>query len=162
MRLGEAVEDVQRAEADLASEFRAIGERHAGEHIYHMTHTLASQCDYHLHELAPVAARYGATPPRNSVSDAPSLLETVRRREPGLAGRPAASGTSLLGDLRMLYLASQEAELAWVILGQGARAVRDADLLEVTSGCHEHAEARGKWLRTRIKESAPQVLATGK
>ena len=42
-----------------------------------------------------------------------------------------------------------------------AQAVRDRELLQVVSVCHEAAEARGKWLRTRIKESAPQVLATG-
>ena len=55
----------------------------------------------------------------------------------------------------------QEAEIAWVILAQAAQAVRDHELLQVASLCHEEAEARGKWLRTRIKESAPQVLATG-
>ena len=51
--------------------------------------------------------------------------------------------------------------IAWVILAQAAQAVRDRELLRVASLCHQEAEARGKWLRTRIKESAPQVLATG-
>jgi hypothetical protein len=162
MKINDAIEDVQQAEADLAGDLRAIGERHTAEHdVYHMTHTLASQCDDHLHELAPVAARYGVSVPGNGVPDAPSLLETVRHGGSELVGRSERSGSQLLRDLRKLYLAAQEAELAWVILGQGAQAVRDADLLEVTSGCHAHAEARGKWLRTRIKESAPQVLATG-
>ena len=41
------------------------------------------------------------------------------------------------------------------------QAVRDRELLQVASLCHEEAAGRGKWLRTRIKESAPQVLATG-
>ena len=53
------------------------------------------------------------------------------------------------------------AEIAWVILAQVAQAVRDRDLLVVVSECHEQAETRGKWLRTRIKESSPQILATG-
>jgi len=71
------------------------------------------------------------------------------------------SGLLLLRDLRNLYLSAQEAEIDWVILAQAAQAVRDRELLQVVSLCHEEAEARGKWLRTRIKESAPQVLATG-
>lgn len=70
------------------------------------------------------------------------------------------SGLLLLRDLRDLYLATQEAEISWVILGQVAHAVRDRELLEVTTACREQAEARGKWVRTRIKQSAPQVLAT--
>ncbi|MFL5982405.1 MAG: hypothetical protein ACJ74R_11935, partial [Gaiellaceae bacterium] len=71
------------------------------------------------------------------------------------------SGLLLLRDLRNLYLSAQEAEIAWVILAQAAQAVRDRELLQTVSLCHEEAEARGKWLRTRIKEAAPQVLATG-
>lgn len=161
MKIDEAIEDVQIAEAELATKLRTIGERHAAEHdMYHMTHTLANQSDDHLRELAPIAARYGVPVSRN-VPDAPSLLETVRREGFELMGRSEASGRLLLSDLRKLYLAAQEAELAWVILGQAAQAVRDPDLLEVTGNCQEHAEARGRWLRTRIKESAPQVLATG-
>jgi hypothetical protein len=48
----------------------------------------------------------------------------------------------------------------WVMLRQVALAVRDRELLEVANECHEAAEMRGKWLRTRIKESVPQVYAT--
>jgi hypothetical protein len=48
-----------------------------------------------------------------------------------------------------------------VILAQAAQAVRDRELLLVASECHGEAEARGKWLRTRIKESTPQVLVAG-
>ena len=55
----------------------------------------------------------------------------------------------------------QEAEIAWVILAQAAQAARDRELLSLVAECHEQAEVRGKWLRTRIKESAPQVLVAG-
>jgi len=48
-----------------------------------------------------------------------------------------------------------------VILLQAARAVRDSELIEVATACREEAETCGKWIRTRIKESAPQVLAAG-
>jgi hypothetical protein len=162
VKIDKAIEDVQKAETELAKELRAVGERHAAEHdIYHVTHALAKQCGDHLHELAPIAERYGASSSDNGIPDAPSILQAVGHKSSELLGRSEVAGMVLLHDLRKLYMAAQEAELDWVILGQAAQAVRDQELLDVTTGCHEHAEVRGKWLRTRIKESAPQVLATG-
>ena len=79
MKIDEAIVDVQRVEATLARKLRAIGERHAAERdVYRLTHTLASQCDDHLRELGPMAARYGAPAFRDGIPDAPSLLQTVR------------------------------------------------------------------------------------
>lgn len=78
-----------------------------------------------------------------------------------LTGRAEASGLLLLHDLRDLYLDAQHAEISWTVLLQAARAAREPRLIEVATTGQEHAETRGKWLRTRIKETAPQVLATG-
>jgi hypothetical protein len=66
-----------------------------------------------------------------------------------------------MSDVRDLYLAAQHAELAWVILLQAAKAKRDAELIDIVTSCHEETEMSGKWLRTRIKEAAPQVYAAG-
>ena len=162
MKLDKAIDDVQDAETDLAKELRAVGERHAVEHdLYHLGHTLAKQCAAHLEQLQPFAERYGASTPGKRVAESPRLVETLRRKSAGLLGRSEMSGMLLLRDLRNLYLTAQEAEIAWVILGQCAQAVRDQELLDVTNLCHHEAEMRGKWLRTRIKESSPQILATG-
>ncbi len=162
MKLDKAIEDVQDAEAELAKELRVVGERHAAEHdVYHLGHTLAKQCADHLERLAPFAERYGASSADERVHESPGVLDTLRHKSAELLGRSETSGLLLLRDLRNLYLTAQEAELAWVILGQAAKAVRDPELLHEVTRCHEEAEARGKWLRTKIKESAPQVLATG-
>jgi hypothetical protein len=162
VKLDKAISDVQDAEADLAKELRTIGERHAVEHdLYHLGHTLAKQCADHLERIAPFVDRYGATERDDGVAESAGLLETLRHKSAELLGRSEMSGLLLLRDLRNVYLTSQEAEIAWVILAQAAQAVRDRELLQVVSLCHEEAEARGKWLRTRIKEAAPQVLATG-
>ena len=162
MKLDKAIEDVQDAEAELAKQLRVVGERHAVEHdLYHLGHTLAKQCADHLERLAPFAERYGASAADDQAGESPGLLETLRHKSAELLGRSEMSGLLLLRDLRNLYLSAQEAELAWVILAQAAQAVRDRELLQEVSLCHEEAEARGKWLRTRIKESAPQILATG-
>ncbi len=161
MRVGNAIEDIQDAEADLAKHLRIVGERHALEHdLYHLGHTLARQCAEHLERLAPFATRYGASSRSEGDFEPPSILERIRRKGGELVGRSEVSGLLLLRDLRDLYLAAQQAEIAWLILAQCAQAVRDRGLLEVTTVCHEQAEARGKWLRTRIKQSAPQILTT--
>jgi len=162
MKLDKAIEDVQDAEAELAKELRAIGERHAVEHdLYHLGHTLAKQCADHLERLAPFAERYGASSADDRAGDSPGLMETLRHKSAELLGRSELTGLLLLRDLRNLYLTTQEAEIAWVILAQAAQAARDRELLREVSLCHDEAEARGKWLRTKIKESAPQILVAG-
>ncbi|MFI0349398.1 hypothetical protein [Actinomadura sp. 9N407] len=160
MKLDKAIGEVQDAEADLAKELRRAGERHAVEHdVYHLGHTLARQCAEHVERLAPFAERYGVTP--RKVADSPGLLDALRHRSAQLIGRSEVSGLLLLHDLRDLYLGAQEAEIGWVILAQAAQAARDGELLQAIGPCHEAAETRAKWLRTRIKVTAPQVLATG-
>jgi hypothetical protein len=163
VKLHKAIEDVQEAEAELAKQLRSVGERHATEpDLYHLGHTLARQCADHVRRLAPFAERYGASSSTdNNITESPGVLEGLRRTSSRLISRSEASGLVLLRDLRHLYLAAQNAEIVWVILLQAARAVRDRELIEAASLCREEAEARGKWLRTRIKESCPQVLASG-
>lgn len=162
MNMNKAIEDVHDAEAEVAKRLRVTGERHASESdIYHLGHTLARQCAEHLRALAPFADRYGAKPAPDDVEASPGLLETVRRKTGEVVGRSESAGLLLMTDLRELYLAAQHAELAWVVLLQAAKARRDAELIEVVTRCHEQAEMCGKWLRTRIKEAAPQVYAAG-
>jgi hypothetical protein len=141
MKLGRAIEEVRGAEERLSRTLRQAGERHAVERdLYHLSRTLARQSSDHLDQLAVLAEGYGV----------------------GHGGPIAFSESGLLlRDLCDLYVTAREAEIAWVVLAQGAAAARDRDLLELARRCHEHAEIRGKWLETRIKETAPQVAATG-
>jgi hypothetical protein len=162
VKMHKAVEDVHEAEAALAKRLRATGERHASESdLYHLGHTLARRCAEHLQALAPFAQRYGAKPAPDDLEESPGLLETVRRKSAEVVGRSEVAGLILMADLRDLYLAAQHAELAWVVLLQAAKAKRDAELIDAVTRCHEEAEMCGKWLRTRIKEAAPQVYAAG-
>jgi len=161
MKLDEAINGVRGAEADLARRLRTVGERHAAEQdVYHLGHTLAKQSAEHVRRLDPFAERYGA---RTGEIDAesPGLLESVRHKGAELLGRSTLSGSLLLHDLRELYLAAQETEIAWVMLIQSAQAVRDADLLAAAGPCHAETETCAKWARSRIKELAPQVYAAG-
>jgi hypothetical protein len=161
VKLDHAITEVQNAEADLGRRLRIISERHAVEHdLYHLGHTLAKQCAEHLDRLAPMARKYGVEP-EDPPTGSPGLLEKARHKGAELLGRSESAGLLLLDDLRDLYLCAQQAEIAWTILQQGAKAARDLELLEVITKSHPETEICAKWLRTRIKETSPQVLATG-
>jgi hypothetical protein len=116
---------------------------------------------HHLDQLATITDKYGVQPKGTSVAESPSLLETARHKASEILGRSELTGLLLLSDLRELYIRAQEAEITWIILIQTAKARRDTDLLEIATHCHTQTENCGKWLRTRIKETSPQVLATG-
>jgi hypothetical protein len=162
VKMHKAIEEVHEAEAALAKRLRVTGERHASESdLYHLGHTLARRSAQHLQALAPFAQRYGAKPAAEDLDESPGLLEAVRRKGAEVIGRSEVAGLLLMSDLRDLYLAAQHAELAWVILLQAAKAKRDAELIDIVTSCHEQTEMTGKWLRTRIKEAAPQVYAAG-
>lgn len=158
MKVGKAIEDVQAAEAGLAKELLRIGERHASEHdVYHVCHTLAKRCDRQLALLVPHAERYGAQI-EDAVGESSPVVERVRRMSSELLGRHHVSGALLLHDLKELWGHVQQTELEWVILLQAAKAARDQELKIAAEEGREHAESRGKWVRSRIKELAPQVL----
>jgi hypothetical protein len=164
MKLNQAIEHVQDADCDLADELETIAERHAAESdVYHVAKTLASRCGLQLDELRSHAVRYGAAERALEASSngGPEVLERARRLASELIGKHELAGMLLLDDLRGLYLAAHRAELAWVVLEQGAKAARDAELLETAKKGREEAERRWKWVRTRVKEASPQVLVAG-
>ena len=157
-RIAHALDDVRAAETELADELRAVGERHAADvDVYHVAHLLASRCGQQLELLAAHANRGDSYAPTDG-GGSTSLLERVRRAGSDLLGHEEASGLLLLSDLRDLYVLAHRAELAWVVLLQVARAARDPDLVSAATQGREEAERRWKWVRTKIKESSPQVL----
>ena len=163
MRLGMAIKELHEAETALAEEFRTVGERHAAEHdVYHACATLAKQCHAHAEQLRPAAARYDEQlPEQDPPEPGEGLLAGLRRRGSDLTGRQPPAGILLLHDLRRLYLMAQECEIDWEMVGQGAKAARDRELLGTVSECMEQTTVQVKWLKTRIKEAAPQTLTVG-
>jgi hypothetical protein len=139
---------LHRAQTDLAKAFRQVGEGHADEvDVFHMCRTLAQQCDQHAERLAPFAERYGEDAP-----DEPDRLysELFRGTRSG--------GLGLLRDLHDLYLMACECDMAWTLVGQAAQGLRDHDLLDVVRTCETKTAIQLKWLRTRMKQAAPQAL----
>jgi hypothetical protein len=148
MQLAHYLGLLHRAQTELAGAFREIAAGHAEEaDLAHLCAKLGAQCDAHAERLAPFAARYGEDAP-----DEPERLhsEIFRGTRTG--------GLGLLRDLQDLYLMATECDIAWTVLGQAAQGVRDGDLLDVVKGCEQETAMQLKWIRSRMKEAAPQAL----
>jgi hypothetical protein len=52
--------------------------------------------------------------------------------------------------------------MAWTLVGQAAQGARDRELLAVVARCEGETAIQLKWLRTRMKEAAPQALVVAR
>jgi hypothetical protein len=139
---------LHRAQTHLAAAFREVGDGHADEaDVAHLCSTLARQCDRHAERLAPFAARYG--------EDAP---EEPERLHSDIFRGTRGGGLGLLRDLQDLYLMAAECDITWTLVGQAAQGLRDDELQEVVEACEGETAIQMKWLRTRMKQAAPQAL----
>ena len=147
MKLDAAIQQVARAERELAEELLAVGERHQDEQdIFHLTKTLAKKERSHVDALSGHATRYGA-----------GLDGDGRVRADAEYGDPALL---LLSDLRRLHVLAAGTSLDWVALAQGAQAAKDLDLLATVTECRDEALQTLKWTTYRLKEAAPQALTS--
>jgi hypothetical protein len=51
-----------------------------------------------------------------------------------------------------------ECDIAWTLVGQAAQGARDAELFAVVEACEGETAGQLKWLKTRMKQAAPQAL----
>ena len=136
---------MRRAELDLADGFRKVGDGHADEaDVYHVCHTLAKQCDAHAEALKPFVDRYG-----EERSEEPDRLYH------DLFDETRSGSFGLLRDLQDLYVMANFCDITWTMIGQAAR---DAELLETVNSCEGQTSTQIKWLKTRMKQAAPQTL----
>lgn len=135
-----ALDEALAAERTRGRALRAVGERHRDDHdVFHMTRTLARWSDRNAERLE----RCGAEGDGDGFACADGPL-------------------ALLADLRDLHLAAARASVAWTVLGQGAQAVRDDALLETVTTSHPETIRTMKWALQRLKEAAPQALASAR
>ncbi|WP_427912575.1 molybdopterin oxidoreductase family protein [Ramlibacter sp. MMS24-I3-19] len=64
----------------------------------------------------------------------------------------------LLRDLHDLWLLVNESLISVDVMEQAAHALRDEELLKAIQQIRERNKRQGDWLRTRIRQAAPQVL----
>jgi hypothetical protein len=84
----------------------------------------------------------------------------VRNKASELVGRRPEPGLLLLADLRHLHRVAAGVSLDWELLGQGAQAAKDSELLALTKRCHPQALRQMRWANAMLKVLAPQVLAS--
>ena len=139
---------LHRAQCTLASAFREVGAAHRAEaDVQHTCERLARQCDRHAERLEPFARRYSEDAP-----DEPERLHSELFRG------TRTGGLGLLRDLQDLYLMAAECDLCWTLVGQAAQGARDEELLQVVQACESETALQLAWLRTRMKQAAPQAL----
>ena len=55
---------------------------------------------------------------------------------------------------------ASKVSINWVILGQGAQAAKDRELLQAVTQCHPGTLRTLKWTTTMVKVVSPQVLTS--
>ncbi|MBW4716890.1 hypothetical protein [Saccharothrix obliqua] len=139
---------LHRAQLTLGDAFREVGAAHGDEpDVAEQCARQARRCDRHARDLEPFARRYAEDAP-----DEPERLHSELFRG------TRTGGLGLVRDLHDLYLMATECELCWTVVGQAAQGLRDAGLFAVVRRWEGETAIQVKWLRTRIKQAAPQAL----
>jgi hypothetical protein len=152
MQLAHYLGLLHHAETQLAAAFRDVARGHAAEvDVVHICERLAQECDRHAEQLRPFAERYG-----EEADDEPDRLRSE------LFAGTRSGPLGLLRDLHDLYLMATECDVAWTLVAQAAQGVRDEDLLATVRDCEGETAVQLKWLKTRMKQAAPQTLVVAR
>lgn len=154
MKLSSYLGLLHKAEQTMAESYRQVAEGHGQEpDVYFLCMTLAKQCDAHMHALAPVVDRYGED------DDQASEPENIHAE--GL-GETRSGPIGLLRDLQDLYILANFVDCTWTMVKQAAQALRDEELLGVVAKCDKETAVQIAWLKTRMKQAAPQALVVAR
>jgi len=139
---------LHQSELDLAEGFRKVAAGHAAEvDVYHLCNTLAKQCDAHAEELKPFVDRYGE-----------QRDEEPERLYHDLFDETRSGSFGLLRDLQDLYMMANFCDITWTMIGQAAQGAGDRELLDTVNTLEGQTSTQIKWLKTRMKQAAPQTL----
>ncbi len=159
MNIDVALRELHRSEHTLARALSAVAARHVGDHeIHHTALDLVAWSENHLRELAAAGDRYELAlnpAPRTEPLTSPRHAELSE-----LLGHRPEPGLVLLMDLRYLHQITAGVSVDWEMLAQGAQAVKDLDLLALTSRCHPQTLRQLRWSNAMLKALAPQILAS--
>jgi hypothetical protein len=143
---------LHHAEKSLADAFGQVGTQHADEpDVEHLCEVLGDQASAHVDALAPVVQRYG-----EQDDPEPDRLKASE------FGGTRTGGVGLLRDLQDLYTLASFVDITWTVVAQAAQGLRDHDLLTVIATCEAETSQQLAWLKTRMKQAAPQALIVAK
>ncbi|HZO98443.1 MAG TPA: hypothetical protein VFB42_13865 [Gaiellaceae bacterium] len=161
-KVGAALEELHRAEEALADEYVQVGERLAAEHeVWYACRRFGEQCRLHADAIRPFAASHEQPLPPAGIADGGTTTAPFWHKLAEALGRRPESGLLLLDSLRRLYLQAQEVSFHWIVAGQLAQATRDRELLAVVDELHRETLTQIKWLKTQVRQAAPQALVVG-
>lgn len=148
MHLANYLGYLHQTELGLAEGYRKVGEAHPQEvDVYHLTHTLAKQCEAHAEKLKAFVDSYGEEKPEEPQNLYHQFFDQTR-----------SGSLGLLRDIHDLYLMASACDMSWTMIRQAAQGLRDRELLEVVNSCEVETSNQLKWIRTRMKVAAPQTL----
>ncbi|MFJ4209161.1 hypothetical protein ACIPY2_11965 [Paenarthrobacter sp. NPDC089675] len=140
---------LHKGEQTLAESFRQVSEGHGAEpDVHFLCRTLAKQCDEHEELLRPLAERYG----EDSSDNEPERLHADGLHE------TRSGPVGLLRDLQDLYVLASLVDVTWTVVEQAGSALRDRELLAAVEKCQQETQQQISWLKTRMKQAAPQAL----
>jgi hypothetical protein len=154
-----ALEELHRAENDLAGHLLTVSDRHKADHeIFYVARDIARWSREHVRGLADVGRRYGLDLDPEPAED--GILGKVRQKGDELLGRHHEASMLLLADLRTIHRQAAGVSLDWEILAQTAQALKDTELLELAKRYHPETLRQLRWANSKLKESAAQVMVT--
>lgn len=155
-----ALEELHRAENDLAGELLQASDRHKVDHeIFYLGRDLARWSQIHVRELARVGKDYGLDLDPEPEDDS-TLMAKVRQKGADLLGRHHDPALLLLNDLRTIHRKAAGVSLDWEILAQTSQALKDRELLELAQRCHPQTLRQLRWANASLKTNAAQIMVT--
>lgn len=140
---------LHKGEQTLAESFRQVSEGHGAEpDVHFLCLTLAKQCDEHEELLRPLTERFGEDSSDN---------EPERLHADGLS-ETRSGPVGLLRDLQDVYILASLVDVTWTVVEQAGSALRDRELLAAVEKCQQETQQQISWLKTRMKQAAPQAL----
>ncbi|OMC40697.1 hypothetical protein A5740_24135 [Mycobacterium sp. GA-1841] len=154
-----ALTELHRSEHSLAHDLRSIAARHhSDQDISHLADDLARWSEEHVALLAEHGRHYGLH--LTWRSGRMRVTRWIQERFSAAMRRRPEPALLLLADLRKVHRAAAGVSLDWELLGQGAQATKDQELLTLTERCHPQTLRQMRWANAMLKELSPQVLSS--
>ena len=155
MNLRHYLELLHRSLIELAQAFDEVAEAHRDEPDVRIDcEKFAKQSTHRRDLLRPFLAEYQASDAGND--DEPQRLHRV------LFDGTRDGPLGLIRDLHDLYLMTCECDICWTLISQGAQGARDPNLNDVTQTGLKETGLQMAWLRSRMKQAAPQALVVAR
>jgi hypothetical protein len=160
-KVGAAIEELHRAENDLAGALLNVSDRHKVDHeIFYVARDIARWSQEHVRLLSAVGHDYGLDLDGDPQDEA-TILARMKQKGAELTGRFHGPALLLLADLRHIHGTAAGVSLDWEVLAQTAQAMKDTELLSTAQECHPETLRQMRWANAKVKETAAQIMVTG-